>query len=63
MTGEEATETLARRLYENAERLDPSDPEEVEWEQIRERDRLFWRSLVRDIARYEAEWQALFADR
>ena len=43
----EIVETLAKRLHQTMERLDPSEQED--WSGLRELEREFYRSCVRDL--------------
>jgi hypothetical protein len=50
ITREDAEFQLARRLYEEMERLDPSDPGDVQpWENLESRQRDYYRFCIRAV--------------
>lgn len=49
MDKDKIIETLAARLYWQMERLDPSLPEAPGWDQLTERQRIFYGLLVSDL--------------
>lgn len=53
MSAPELIETLARRLYENMERLSPGLSDFVPWDDLRDRDRRLYRLCIEDLLAYD----------
>jgi hypothetical protein len=43
------TVTLARRLYERSEAMNPRGDDFVEWDELKDQDRDFWCFLINDL--------------
>jgi hypothetical protein len=56
LTREEATELLARRLYERMEMIDPSESKFTSWQEIEDRQREFYRCRIEGTRTEKDAW-------